>query len=123
MRPNERFKAAPFTSHFISHPGNTPAWWTGVALHPYFLRRSVFTRRLQGRSPHPTDNKLFDLHSLRSTEKQGVLALFQDSTNVERKGYTPSERAVRRKFEPEIFRSHQSPPGSSPVFFFIDPSP
>jgi ribonuclease J len=31
-----------------------------------------------------------------------VLALFQDSTNVERAGYTPSERAVRRKFE-EVF--------------------
>src|SRR5205085_789769 len=28
--------------------------------------------------------------------------LFQDSTNVERAGYTPSERAVRRKFE-EVF--------------------
>src|SRR5208282_254487 len=34
--------------------------------------------------------------------KAGVLALFQDSTNVERKGYTPSERAVRRKFD-EVF--------------------
>ena len=31
-----------------------------------------------------------------------MLALFQDSTNVERKGYTPSERAVRRKFD-EVF--------------------
>src|SRR5207237_1001285 len=34
--------------------------------------------------------------------KEGVLALFQDSTNVERSGYTPSERAVRTKFE-EVF--------------------
>ena len=39
---------------------------------------------------------------LRSTAKTGVLALFQDSTNVERPGYTPSERAVRRKFD-EVF--------------------
>ncbi len=52
--------------------------------------------------PTPTDNRLFDLHSFAEYGKNGVLALFQDSTNVERKGYTPSERAVRRKFE-EVF--------------------
>ncbi|HEX3820621.1 MAG TPA: ribonuclease J [Candidatus Sulfotelmatobacter sp.] len=52
--------------------------------------------------PTPTDNKLFDLHTFAEYGKQGVLALLQDSTNVERKGYTPSERAVRRKFD-EVF--------------------
>ena len=52
--------------------------------------------------PTPTDNKLFDLHAFAEYGKEGVLALFQDSTNVERRGYTPSERAVRREFE-EIF--------------------
>jgi ribonuclease J len=36
----------------------------------------------------------------------GALALLQDSTNVERKGYTPSERAVRRKFD-EVFARTQ----------------
>src|SRR5262252_5385474 len=52
--------------------------------------------------PTPTDNRLFDLHTFAEYGKTGVLALFQDSTNVERKGYTPSERAVRRKFD-EVF--------------------
>jgi ribonuclease J len=52
--------------------------------------------------PTPTDNKLFDLHAFAEYGKKGVLALFQDSTNVERRGYTPSERAVRARFE-EIF--------------------
>ena len=52
--------------------------------------------------PTPTDNRLFDLHSFAEYGKTGVLALFQDSTNVERQGYTPSERAVRRKFD-EVF--------------------
>jgi ribonuclease J len=52
--------------------------------------------------PTPTDNRLFDLHTFAEYGKEGVLALLQDSTNVERKGYTPSERAVRRKFD-EIF--------------------
>ena len=52
--------------------------------------------------PTPTDNRLFDLHAFAEYGKQGVLALFQDSTNVERRGYTPSERAVRARFQ-EIF--------------------
>jgi ribonuclease J len=52
--------------------------------------------------PTPTDNRLFDLHAFAEYGKEGVLALLQDSTNVERKGYTPSERAVRRKFD-EVF--------------------
>ncbi len=52
--------------------------------------------------PTPTDNRLFDLHTFAEYGKQGVLALFQDSTNVERTGYTPSERAVVPRFE-EVF--------------------
>jgi ribonuclease J len=52
--------------------------------------------------PTPTDNRLFDLHAFAEYGKEGVLALFQDSTNIERPGYTPSERAVRRKFD-EVF--------------------
>jgi ribonuclease J len=52
--------------------------------------------------PTPTDNELFDLHSVAECGKQGVLALFSDSTNVERSGFTPSERAVRGGLE-EIF--------------------
>jgi ribonuclease J len=50
----------------------------------------------------PPDNKPFDLHAFAELGKQGVLALLQDSTNVDRSGYTPSERAVRPKLD-EIF--------------------
>ncbi len=42
----------------------------------------------------PLDGKAFDLHTFAEYGKRGVLALLQDSTNVERSGYTPSERAV-----------------------------
>ena len=52
--------------------------------------------------PTPTDTRLCDLHAFAEYGKEGVLALFQDSTNVERRGYTPSERAVRARFQ-EIF--------------------
>src|ERR1700681_765060 len=50
----------------------------------------------------PPDNKAFDLHAFAELGKQGVLLLLQDSTNVDRSGYTPSERAVRPKLD-EIF--------------------
>ncbi|HEV3038813.1 MAG TPA: ribonuclease J [Candidatus Angelobacter sp.] len=53
--------------------------------------------------PTPTDNRLFDLHTFAEYGKEkSVLILLQDSTNVERRGYTPSERAVRGRFD-EIF--------------------
>ena len=41
------------------------------------------------------DNQPFDLQAFAELGKQGVLALLQDSTNVDRKGYTPGENAVR----------------------------
>src|SRR4051812_33120621 len=44
--------------------------------------------------PTPTDNELFDLHTLAEYGKRGVLLLMSDSTNVDRPGYTESERAV-----------------------------
>jgi ribonuclease J len=50
----------------------------------------------------PLDDQAFDLHTFAEYGKRGVLALLQDSTNVERPGYTPSERAVRPRLE-EIF--------------------
>ncbi len=52
--------------------------------------------------PTPTDNELFDLHTLADYGKRGVLLLMSDSTNVDRPGYTESERAVRPRLE-DIF--------------------
>src|SRR6185503_18944427 len=52
--------------------------------------------------PTPLDNDPFDLHTLADYGKRGVLLLMSDSTNVDRPGYTESERAVRPRFE-EIF--------------------
>jgi ribonuclease J len=50
----------------------------------------------------PTDGQAFDLQAFADLGKQGVLCLLQDSTNVDRKGYTPGERAVRPRLD-EIF--------------------
>ncbi|MBV9157536.1 MAG: ribonuclease J [Acidobacteriaceae bacterium] len=52
--------------------------------------------------PTPTDNELFDLHTFAAYGKRGVLLLLSDSTNVDRPGYTESERAVRPRLE-ELF--------------------
>ncbi len=50
----------------------------------------------------PLDDKPFDLHTFAEYGKRGVLCLLQDSTNVERGGYTPSERAVIPRLD-EVF--------------------
>jgi ribonuclease J len=99
IRPGERFKVGPFTIHplqvthslvdCVALAIQTPL---GVILHTGDFKVD----------PTPTDNRLFDLHGFAEYGKEGVLLLLQDSTNVERKGYTPSERAVHRKFE-EVF--------------------
>src|SRR5205814_1180800 len=99
IRPGQSFKVGSLTIHpiqvthslvdCVSLAIHTPL---GVVIHTGDFKVD----------PTPTDNRLFDLHSFAEYGKEGVLALFQDSTNVERKGYTPSERAVRARFQ-EIF--------------------
>jgi ribonuclease J len=99
IRPNESFKIGPFTIHPIQVT-HSLVDCVALAVHTP-LGVIVHTGDFKV-DPTPTDNRLFDLHAFAEYGKTGVLALFQDSTNVERKGYTPSERAVRRKFD-EVF--------------------
>jgi ribonuclease J len=47
----------------------------------------------------PVDGAPFDLHTFARYGNEGVLALFSDSTNVERPGFTPSERAIVPRIE------------------------
>src|SRR5271165_5757623 len=47
----------------------------------------------------PVDGAPFDLHTFARYGAEGVLALFSDSTNVERPGFTPSERAIVPRIE------------------------
>ncbi|MGA2402255.1 MAG: ribonuclease J [Syntrophobacteraceae bacterium] len=54
----------------------------------------------------PVDGKRFDIARLGSYGEEGVLALFSDSTNVERAGYTVSEKEVGATFR-EIFQEKQ----------------
>jgi ribonuclease J len=102
--PGERFSVGPFTIHpiqvthslvdCIALAIHTPL---GVIIHSGDFKID----------PTPSDSRLFDLHTFAEYGKQGVLALMQDSTNVERAGYTPSERAVGRKFDEVFARTEQ----------------
>jgi ribonuclease J len=52
----------------------------------------------------PIDGEHMDVHRFAELGSQGVLALFADSTNVDRRGFTGSETEVVEAFE-EIFTS------------------
>jgi ribonuclease J len=52
----------------------------------------------------PIDGEHFDVHRFAELGAEGVLALFADSTNIDRRGYTGSEVEVIEAFE-EVFAS------------------
>ena len=54
----------------------------------------------------PLDGEHFDLHRFAELGQRGVLALFADSTNIDRRGFTGSEVEVIDAFE-ELFTSTQ----------------
>jgi ribonuclease J len=99
ITPKEKFTIGPFTiepirvTHSlvdcVALAVDTPV---GVVIHTGDFKIDL----------SPLDNHAFDLHTFAEYGKRGVLALLQDSTNVERHGYTPSERAVRPRLD-EIF--------------------
>ncbi|HEY7680082.1 MAG TPA: ribonuclease J [Terriglobia bacterium] len=101
VRPKDRIQVGPFAIEYIhvTHSIVNSAMLAittpvGVLIHTGDFKVD----------PTPTDNELFDLHTVAEYGKRGVLALFSDSTNAERPGTTPSERAVRPRLE-EIFAS------------------
>lgn len=101
VRPGEPFKVGPFEVEYIHVTHSivgacaiaikTPA---GTVIHTGDFKID----------PTPTDNRPFDLHKFAELGQQGVLALLSDSTNVDRRGHTGSELAVRDRFD-EVFRS------------------
>ena len=55
--------------------------------------------------PTPLDDAPSDLSRLAALGSAGILALLSDSTNVERPGVTPSERALTRRLEAVFLRA------------------
>jgi ribonuclease J len=103
VKPRDRVTIGPFTIEFVrvthSMPGcvalaiTTPV---GVMLHTGDFKIDQT----------PIDGEHFDLHRFAELGAQGVLVLFADSTNVDRRGFTGPEIEVIDAFE-ELFTSTQ----------------
>ena len=99
VSPGKRIEVGPFSIEFIHV---THSIVSAVALAITTPMGVIIHTGDFKIDPTPTDNQLFDLHTLAEYGKRGVLLLLSDSTNVDRPGYTPSERAVYPRLE-EIF--------------------
>src|SRR5260370_8455642 len=94
IRPGERFRIGPFSINPIQVT-HSLVDCVALAIHTP-LGVVIHTGDFKV-DPTPTDNKLFDLHTFAQYGKEAVLGLFQVSTNVKRKAYTPSDRPFRPK--------------------------
>ncbi len=100
VEPGERIEIGPFQIEFI-HVTHSIVDAVAVAITTP-LGVVIHTGDFKI-DPTPTDNRPVDLHTLADYGKRGVLLLLSDSTNVDRQGYTESERAVRPRLE-DCFR-------------------
>ncbi|HZU25795.1 MAG TPA: ribonuclease J [Bryobacteraceae bacterium] len=99
VRPGQKIEIGPFTVDFIPV---THSIVSAVALAITTPLGVIIHTGDFKVDPTPTDNILFDLHTFADYGRRGVLLLMSDSTNVDRPGYTESERAIRPRFE-DIF--------------------
>ncbi len=99
VKPGDRITLGPFAIEFIRVTHSIPSAVALAITTP--LGVIIHTGDFKV-DPTPIDNELFDLHTLADYGKRGVLLLLSDSTNVDRPGFTESERAVRPRLE-ELF--------------------
>ena len=102
VKPGQRLDLGPFSIEFI-HVTHSIVQCVALAITTP-LGVIIHTGDYKV-DPTPTDNELFDLHTLAAYGKRGVLLLMSDSTNVDRPGYTESERAVGPRLEDLFVRS------------------
>src|SRR5579863_785871 len=104
VKPGDRIELGPFSIEFI-HVTHSIVSSVALAITTP-LGVIIHTGDFKV-DPTPTDNNLFDLHTLAAYGKRGVLLLLSDSTNVDRPGYTESERAVGPRFEEIFYRAER----------------
>jgi ribonuclease J len=101
VRPRDRVTVGPFTIEFIRVTHSVPDC-VALAIHTpvgVIVHSGDFKI-----DQTPLDGEHFDVHRFAQLGSEGVLALFADSTNIDRRGFTGSETEVVEAFE-EIFTS------------------
>jgi ribonuclease J len=101
VRPRDRVTVGPFTVEFVRVTHSMPDC---VALAIETPRGTIVHTGDFKIDQTPLDGEHFDIHRFAELGSQGVLALFADSTNIDRRGFTGSETEVVEAFE-EIFTS------------------
>ncbi|HLJ13017.1 MAG TPA: ribonuclease J [Bryobacteraceae bacterium] len=102
VKPGDKLEIGPFNIEFIHVTHSTVSAVALAITTPLGVVMHTGDFKVD---PTPTDNILFDLHTFADYGKRGVLLLLSDSTNVDRPGYTESERAVRPRMEDLFLRS------------------
>src|SRR4029077_18698339 len=101
VRPRERVTVGPLEIEFIRVTHSMPDC-VALAIHTP-LGVIVHTGDFKI-DQTPIDGEHFDVHRFAELGSSGVLALFADSTNIDRRGFTGSELEVVDAFE-EVFTS------------------
>jgi ribonuclease J len=101
VKPRDRVRVGPFEIEFIRVTHSIPDC-VALAIHtPIGIVVHTGDFKID---QTPIDGEHFDVHRFAELGSAGVLALFADSTNIDRRGFTGSEREVVDAFE-EIFTS------------------
>ena len=103
VKPGSVITVGPFTIEFVRVTHSMPDCVAVVVRTPQGVLLHTGDFKVD---QTPLDGQAFDLHRFAQLGAEGVLAMFCDSTNIDRRGYTGSEAEVEDAFE-EIFTSTQ----------------
>ncbi len=102
IKPRETVRVGQFAVTFIRNNHSIPDSFTLVIQSP----AGIIIHSGDFKFDHtPFDKELFDIPALAEAGSKGVTLLISDSTNAERSGYTPSEKAVYPKLEETFVRA------------------
>jgi ribonuclease J len=101
VNPGSSVSIGPFTIEFVRVTHSMPDCVAVVVRTPQGVLLHTGDFKVD---QTPLDGRPFDLHRFAQLGSEGVLAMFCDSTNIDRRGYTGSEADVKDAFE-EIFTS------------------